>query len=65
MQFGYFDDARREYVVTRPDTPRPWSDGTLPGGDFPPPFGLAQGRLRRGEHGLLILFFSVPSVPPW
>ena len=26
MQFGYFDDARREYVVTRPDTPRPWSN---------------------------------------
>ncbi len=26
MQFGYFDDAAREYVVTRPDTPRPWSN---------------------------------------
>src|SRR5512142_304857 len=24
MHFGYFDDARREYVVTRPDTPLPW-----------------------------------------
>jgi cellobiose phosphorylase len=22
--YGYFDDARREYVVTRPDTPLPW-----------------------------------------
>jgi cellobiose phosphorylase len=21
---GYFDDARREYVATRPDTPRAW-----------------------------------------
>lgn len=24
MQFGYFDDNNREYVITRPDTPLPW-----------------------------------------
>ncbi len=24
MQFGYFDDKNREYVITRPDTPLPW-----------------------------------------
>ncbi len=24
MNFGYFDDQRREYVITRPDTPLPW-----------------------------------------
>ena len=24
MRYGYFDDERREYVVTRPDTPLPW-----------------------------------------
>jgi cellobiose phosphorylase len=24
MHFGQFDDARREYVITRPDTPLPW-----------------------------------------
>jgi cellobiose phosphorylase len=24
MQFGYFDDEKREYVITRPDTPLPW-----------------------------------------
>ena len=23
MQCGYFDDARQEYVITRPDTPSP------------------------------------------
>jgi cellobiose phosphorylase len=23
-RYGYFDDERREYVVTRPDTPLPW-----------------------------------------
>src|SRR5689334_16300382 len=24
MRFGYFDDARREYVITTPRTPYPW-----------------------------------------
>ncbi len=24
MRYGYFDDGRREYVITRPDTPLPW-----------------------------------------
>jgi cellobiose phosphorylase len=24
VRYGYFDDARREYVITRPDTPLPW-----------------------------------------
>jgi cellobiose phosphorylase len=24
MQYGYFDDANREYVITRPDTPKSW-----------------------------------------
>jgi cellobiose phosphorylase len=24
MKYGYFDDARREYVITQPDTPLPW-----------------------------------------
>jgi cellobiose phosphorylase len=24
MQFGHFDDEKREYVITRPDTPLPW-----------------------------------------
>ncbi|MCQ2507741.1 MAG: N,N'-diacetylchitobiose phosphorylase [Dorea sp.] len=24
MKYGYFDDAKREYVITRPDTPKPW-----------------------------------------
>jgi N,N'-diacetylchitobiose phosphorylase len=26
MQFGFFDDAAREYVIIRPDTPRSWSN---------------------------------------
>ena len=24
MRYGHFDDQRREYVITRPDTPLPW-----------------------------------------
>jgi len=24
MSYGYFDQERREYVITRPDTPTPW-----------------------------------------
>ncbi|MFO1475486.1 MAG: N,N'-diacetylchitobiose phosphorylase [Verrucomicrobiota bacterium] len=26
MKYGHFDDASREYVITQPDTPRPWSN---------------------------------------
>jgi cellobiose phosphorylase len=26
MQYGFFDDSRKEYVITRPDTPKSWSN---------------------------------------
>jgi N,N'-diacetylchitobiose phosphorylase len=26
MQFGHFDDTHKEYVIDRPDTPKPWSN---------------------------------------
>ena len=26
MHYGHFDDKAREYVITRPDTPRPWAN---------------------------------------
>lgn len=26
MKYGYFDDKNKEYVIQRPDTPRPWSN---------------------------------------
>lgn len=26
MQFGFFDDNNKEYVITRPDTPRSWTN---------------------------------------
>lgn len=26
MEYGYFDDEQKEYVITRPDTPAPWAN---------------------------------------
>lgn len=26
MQYGHFDEEKREYVITRPDTPAPWAN---------------------------------------
>ncbi|WP_191015725.1 GH36-type glycosyl hydrolase domain-containing protein [Treponema zioleckii] len=26
MEYGFFDDENREYVITRPDTPAPWAN---------------------------------------
>ena len=26
MQYGYFDDKNREYVITRPDIPVSWTN---------------------------------------
>lgn len=26
MQYGYFDEAAKEYVITKPDTPAPWAN---------------------------------------
>lgn len=26
MQYGYFDNEKREYVITKPDTPAPWAN---------------------------------------
>jgi N,N'-diacetylchitobiose phosphorylase len=26
MRYGHFDEAAREYVIERPDTPRAWSN---------------------------------------
>jgi N,N'-diacetylchitobiose phosphorylase len=26
MQYGYFDEQNKEYVITRPDTPAPWAN---------------------------------------
>ncbi len=26
MQYGYFDETKKEYVITKPDTPAPWAN---------------------------------------
>ena len=26
MRFGYFDEANKEYIIDRPDTPAPWAN---------------------------------------
>ncbi len=26
MEYGHFDDINKEYVITRPDTPKSWSN---------------------------------------
>lgn len=41
MKYGYFDDRKREYVITRPDTPLPWIN-YLGSKDF---FGLISNTL--------------------
>ena len=26
MKYGHFDEGKKEYVITRPDTPAPWAN---------------------------------------
>ena len=28
MKYGFFDESKKEYVITRPDTPAPWVNPT-------------------------------------
>jgi len=68
MQFGYFDDANKEYVITRPDTPRSWSNYlgsteygaiiTNNAGGYSFYKSAAQGRFTR------LRFNSVPADQP-
>ncbi len=68
MQFGYFDDQNKEYVITRTDTPRSWSNYlgsteygaiiTNNGGGYSFYKSAAQGRFMR------MRFNSVPLDQP-
>ena len=74
MKYGYFDDKKREYVITRPDTPAPWVNYL---GD--PEYGAivsnnaggysfvksgANGRiLRYSIAAVSIINFTLPSIP--
>lgn len=68
MQYGYFDERSREYVITRPDTPRVWSNylgSRRYGGIITPGAGgysftrsPAEGRILRHRYN------SVPAELP-
>src|SRR3972149_10272058 len=68
MQFGYFDDKNKEYVIERPDTPRSWSNYlgsteygaiiTNNAGGYSFYKSAAQGRFTR------LLYNSIPMDQP-
>ncbi len=68
MQFGHFDDERKEYVIDRPDTPKSWSNYlgsteygaiiTNNAGGYSFYHSAAQGRFMR------LRFNSVPMDQP-
>ncbi len=68
MQYGYFDDENKEYVIERPDTPRSWSNYlgsteygaiiTNNAGGYSFYKSAAQGRFMR------MLFNSIPIDQP-
>ena len=65
MQYGYFDDARREYVIQTPKTPLPWIN-YLGSEEF---FGLVSNNgggyaFCRDARLLRLLRGSSTSVPP-
>jgi cellobiose phosphorylase len=68
MRFGHFDDANKEYVIERPDTPRSWANylgsteygaiTTNNAGGYSFYLSAAQGRLTR------LRFDDVPTDQP-
>lgn len=68
MQYGYFDDAAREYVITRPDTPRSWSNylGSTEYGAIITNNAGGYGFYKSGARGrfLRLRFNSVPMDQP-
>ena len=68
MRFGYFDDANKEYVIERPDTPRSWANYlgsteygaiiTNNAGGYSFYLSAAEGRLTR------LRFDDVPTDQP-
>ena len=68
MQFGFFDDENREYIIERPDTPRSWSNYlgsteygaiiTNNAGGYSFYKSAAQGRFMR------MMFNSIPMDQP-
>jgi cellobiose phosphorylase len=68
MQYGYFDDAAKEYVITRPDTPGSWSNylGSTEYGAIITNNAGGYGFYQSGARGrfLRLRFNSVPLDQP-
>ena len=63
MQYGYFDDAQREYVITNPRTPVKWINyvGTLAFGGFLDHTGGSQ--ICKGDPALNRITKYIPQLP--
>ncbi|MRS04611.1 N,N'-diacetylchitobiose phosphorylase, partial [bacterium] len=68
MQYGYFDDDKKEYVITRPDTPQSWSNylGSTEYGAIITNNAGGYGFYKSGAKGrfLRLRFNSVPMDQP-
>ncbi len=68
MQYGYFDDKAREYVITRPDTPQSWSNylGSTEYGAIITNNAGGYGFYKSGARGrfMRLRFNSVPMDQP-
>ena len=68
MQYGYFDDQAKEYVITRPDTPQSWSNylGSTTYGAIITNNAGGYGFYKSGAQGrfLRLRFNSVPMDQP-
>jgi cellobiose phosphorylase len=68
MQYGYFDDANKEYVIQRPDTPRSWSNylGSLEYGAIITnnAGGYSFFRSAAGGRFMRLRFNAIPSDQP-
>ena len=68
MQYGYFDDKAKEYVITRPDTPQSWSNylGSTDFGGIITNNAGGYGFYQSGAHCrfLRLHFNSVPMDQP-
>jgi N,N'-diacetylchitobiose phosphorylase len=68
MQYGYFDDQAKEYVITRPDTPLSWSNylGSTEYGAIITNNAGGYGFYQSGARGrfLRLRFNSVPTDQP-
>ena len=68
MQYGFFDDANKEYIITRPDTPKSWSNylGTTEYGAIITNNAGGYSFLKSGGMGriLRLRFNSIPMDHP-